>query len=256
MQPSGRVFVGAICASLLPRGLRVIQPGLGHVYAVKMDKLTETGMALAHPTSEMITAYATGAATDGASLLVATHLTYCAACRARVAEREAMSGALFAKADAAVMATSALDATLARLDAPAETAVEASLGPASAESALPRTITAFLGGAELRWRFRMPGVSEIEMPSAGGERISLIKVRPGASVPAHTHTADEATLVLCGSLHDRGAVYRTGDVAIATEDDDHHPKAGPEGDCICLTVMSGGVRFTGAFGRALNMFAE
>jgi putative transcriptional regulator len=205
----------------------------------------------------MITAYATGAASEGVSLLVATHLTYCAACRARVAEREAMSGALFAGADDAAMDADALATTLARLDAPADTAPAEPVAVNGADDArLPRTITAFLGGQELRWRFRMPGVSEIEASSAGGERISLIKVRPGASVPAHTHTGEEATLVLCGSLHDRGAVYRAGDVAIATDEDDHHPKAGPEGECICLTVMAGGLRFTGAFGRALNIFAE
>lgn len=206
----------------------------------------------------MLTAYATGAATGGVSLLVATHLTYCPACRARVAERETVSGALLARSEAAPMAESALDETLARLGASAETASPAPAAKAGtgAGADLPRTITAALGGAELRWRFRMPGVSEIEIPSDEAERVSLIKVRPGASVPAHTHTAEEATLVLHGALHDRGAVYRAGDVAVATAADDHHPAAGPDGDCVCLTVIAGGVRFTGAFGRALNMFAE
>jgi putative transcriptional regulator len=209
-------------------------------------------MISAHPTPEMLTAYATGAASGGVSLLVATHLTYCAACRARVAERERVSGALFAEADAAPMAKGALDATLARLGAQAQTAAPI----VKADTGLPRTITAALDGAELRWRFRMPGVSEIEIPGDEGERVSLIKVRPGASVPAHTHTAEEATLVLRGALHDRGAVFRPGDVAMATAEDDHHPAAGPEEECVCLTVIAGGVRFTGAFGRALNMFAE
>jgi putative transcriptional regulator len=223
--------------------------------------LTDLYMAFAHPTSDMLTAYATGSATEGVSLLVATHLTYCAGCRARIAEREAMSGALFVQGDAAEMGADALKTVLARLEDGSEPPRrDAANAPAAAPvmdaTRLPHTITASLGDRELRWRFRMPGVSEIELPGSDGERISLIKVRPGASVPAHTHTAEEATLVLCGSLHDRDMVYKAGDVAIADVEDDHHPKAGPEGDCICLTVMAGGVRFTGAFGRALNIFAE
>jgi putative transcriptional regulator len=66
----------------------------------------------------------------------------------------------------------------------------------------------------------------------------------------------EATLVLQGTLCDGDARYAMGDVALATSDDDHHPRAEGSEDCICLTVLGGGVRFTGPLGRALNLFAE
>jgi putative transcriptional regulator len=91
---------------------------------------------------------------------------------------------------------------------------------------------------------------------ADGERVSLLRVRPGAGVPAHTHTGEEATLVLGGTLCDRDRVFGVGDVAVATPQDDHHPAAGQGEDCVCLAVIGGGVRFTGAFARALNLFAE
>jgi putative transcriptional regulator len=45
-------------------------------------------------------------------------------------------------------------------------------------------------------------------------------------------------------------------VAIATNADDHQPRAEPGADCICLAVVTGRMRFTGPFGRALNIFAE
>jgi putative transcriptional regulator len=102
----------------------------------------------------------------------------------------------------------------------------------------------------------MPGVSEFPLDLGGQERVSLLRVRPGAGVPAHTHTATEVTLVLQGVLCDRDTRFGRGAVAIATPDDDHHPHAGEGEDCLCLTVLDGGLRFTGPFGRALNIFAE
>jgi putative transcriptional regulator len=237
---------------------------------------TVTTMVSAHPTSAMLSAYAAGSATDGVSLLVAAHLTYCPACRAAVRELEALSGALFAAGPEASQGPS-LDAVLARIDrgggdpiraeAPAQRGGESGFGGRAAGAAimatgsapvLPRPIAAALGRPfeAIKWRFRMPGVSECPIDCGEGEKVSLLRVRPGAGVPSHTHTAEEATLVLAGALCDRGATYVPGDVSVATADDDHHPRAGLGEDCICLAVLSGGLRFTGAFGRALNIFAE
>ncbi|PKP63665.1 MAG: transcriptional regulator, partial [Alphaproteobacteria bacterium HGW-Alphaproteobacteria-8] len=42
----------------------------------------------------MLAAYAAGTATEGVSLLVAAHATWCPACRDSVARIEALSGAL------------------------------------------------------------------------------------------------------------------------------------------------------------------
>jgi putative transcriptional regulator len=210
-------------------------------------------MADGHPTGEILRAYAAGTASEGMSLLVATHLTFCPACRRAVSALEAVSATLFEAAAPETVRDAAFAAILARLDA-----VPAPEPEAPVAEGLPRPLARKLGKRldETRWRFRMPGVAEIPIETAGEERVSLIRVRPGCSVPAHTHTATEATLVLRGTLCDGDRRFVAGDVAVATSADHHHPTAGEDEDCICLTVIDGSVRFTGTLGRALNIFAE
>jgi putative transcriptional regulator len=210
-------------------------------------------MATGHPTGDILRAYAAGTASEGMALLVATHLTFCPACRRAVSALEAVTATLFEAALPEDEHGAALAAIMARLDIAAEPKPDRPL-PAD----LPRPLAEAVGKGldEIRWRFRMPGVSEYPIETSGAERVSLIRVRPGTHVPAHTHTDTEATLVLNGTLCDGDRRFGPGDVAVATSADHHHPMAGEGEDCICLTVLDGGVRFTGTLGRALNLFAE
>jgi len=211
-----------------------------------------TNMPGAHPLPAMLRDYASGCASDGASLLVAAHLTYCADCRRKVDRFETLNGMMLRGEDEAALNHAAFDRVMARLDEPDRDA------PIRVRDAmLPGPVAQAFGRFEdIRWRFVMPGVSRCDLPSAGDEEITLLRVRPGVGVPAHTHTGVESTLVLCGALQDRGVVYAKGDVAVADSADDHHPRAAAGADCVCLAVMTGSLRFTGPLGRALNIFAE
>jgi len=207
-------------------------------------------METGHLTDELIAAYASGAAREGVALAVATHLTYCAESRRKVEARELVAGAILA--ETASVEPPSFDDLLDRLDdePPAEAEVTAS-GP------LPAPVVEALGMRfeDIPWRFRLPGVHEYEISMADGDNISLLKVRPGAAIPSHTHEAEELTVVLQGELEDGGATYKAGDIAIADASVDHKPRAGGDTECICLAVLSGGVKFTGPFGRALNLFS-
>jgi putative transcriptional regulator len=213
-------------------------------------------MTAGHPTDEMLRDYALGIGAEGAAMLVAAHATYCPACRAKIARDEALSGALLRHERVEPMSGAALASTLDRLDAPVDGAAETRRS-IEADGILPRPIREVVGPfRELKWRFVMPGVSKVDVAVDGDESVSLLRVRPNCGVPQHTHTAQEATLVVSGALRDRGRVFRRGDVSVATDDDDHTPRAEPGADCICLAVLAGSLRFTGAFGRALNIFAQ
>ena len=87
-----------------------------------------------------------------------------------------------------------------------------------------------------------------------GELCAVLRVRPGVAIPQHTHEAEELTVVFNGELLDADKRYGIGDMSVADPTVDHHPRAGGDRTCICLAVVCGGLKFTGPFGRALNLF--
>lgn len=221
-------------------------------------------MANTHPSEKLIALYASGEASDGASLAVAAHLTYCPACRARVAAMEAVAAAMMPEdsiddnGDVSAPQFDALLTKLAMVDEdrrthanPTPRSVPLEAGP------LPAPVAAVvgIGFADIPWRFRLPGVSEYVMDSAEGDSISLLRVRPGVAIPQHTHEGEELTVVFSGELRDGDSSYGVGAMSSADHAVDHHPRAGEWETCICLAVVSGGLHFTGKFGRALNLFS-
>ena len=206
-------------------------------------------MSNGHLTNELITAYATGAAREGVALAAAAHLTYCADCRRRVEARETVAGALLASAPGAQPPD--FEQLMGRLD---ETEVDVA---APFAGPLPAPVAAAIGVDfdKIPWRFRLPGVYEYEFSQADGDEISLMKVHPGSAIPSHTHEAEELTVVFEGELQDGVTTYSVGDISVADPSVDHNPRAGGDTACICLAVLSGGVKFTGPLGRALNLFS-
>ncbi len=215
------------------------------------------------PTDEMLAAYATGTASPGIELLVAAHLTYAPHSRARVAELERLGGALLASTEPEPMENgmddAALDRALAAIDAlPDPGATPPARPNGAADAPLPRPVIDAFGGDfdGIRWRFRLPGLSAVELPreEEGGEEISLLRARPGVKIPQHTHRGREMTLVLAGALRDGDTVFGPGDLEIADEAHDHRPEVHGSETCYCLIVLEGTLRFTGRFSRALNLF--
>lgn len=208
-----------------------------------MERLTET----------LTEDYARGATSPGLSLLVSARMSFAPDTRDRAARVESLGGALLEDAPAADMGAGALDAVLGRLDAEDETLPRRiDAGP------LPEVVMGAVGTdfARIPWRFRLPGVSDYVLDGFPDEKVSLLRARPGAAIPQHTHEGQEATLVLTGAMEDGGRVFRAGEVSINDESDDHKPRIVGDEICHCLVVMTGDLRFTGRFGRALNILAE
>ncbi|MDF2231339.1 ChrR family anti-sigma-E factor [Albimonas sp. CAU 1670] len=219
------------------------------------------------PDEALLAEYAAGSLPAGLSLLVASQLTFNPEGRRRVAELERLGGALLASDPAGAAEAAAapsLEAMLARLDREgprAEGARPAAVPPpADPGNPFPAPLRAVLSQSgvetpqDVAWKRLLPGLAEHIIEGVGDEHeeVSLLRARPGAPIFAHTHTGVETTLVLCGLMEDRGRTLGRGDVAIATDHDDHRPRIVGDETCICLVVMTGEMRFTGRLSRVLN----
>lgn len=221
--------------------------------------------------SELLSAYAAGQTTPGLSLLCASHLSVRPEAQAFVAAAEEFAGAGLRDLDT-TDARMGMDrsALLARLDAEDDGAASSDAPtfsrtdkadahrdgptPCLMPDVLRRAVGASLD--EVPWRFRLPGISHHVLADFDDEKVSLLKARPGSGVPTHTHRGLEATLVLSGAMRDGDAVLTRGDIALCDASHDHHPEIIGDETCYCLIVVDGALRFTGAFGRALNLFSK
>lgn len=125
-------------------------------------------------------------------------------------------------------------------------------------SVLPDALHAFVGREldDVKWRSVLPGLKEFHIFDKDSEtEASLLWIRSGRRMPAHTHEGSEVTLVLKGGFSDIMGHYCRGDIAIADGDVDHRPRADNGGDCICFAVTDAPVRLTGLIGRFLQRFS-
>jgi putative transcriptional regulator len=122
----------------------------------------------------------------------------------------------------------------------------------------PRALHHLLGKniADLPFRMVMPGLREYRVPTDTAVKAMLYRIKPGRRMPQHTHSGSEVTLVLKGSFLDSSGTYGRGDIAIADEETDHDPVAGPGEDCLCFAIMDAPLRLTGPIGRLLDRFVR
>ncbi|HYM04654.1 MAG TPA: ChrR family anti-sigma-E factor [Stellaceae bacterium] len=208
-----------------------------------------------HVPEELLVDYASGASSVAVAMTVAAHLSYCPVCRAELSRLEALGGAMFESAEDSPLPESALTSVLARLDTPVPPPPPL---PAFV-SGLPRPICQYVGQPleRLPWRTRLPGFAEYRLPVPSGQgKVSLLRIRPGRSMPQHTHEGNELVLVLRGSYTDALGHFGPGDVAVADADVDHRPVADMGQDCVCLAVTDAPLRLTGSVGRMFARFVR
>ncbi len=211
------------------------------------------------PPDEMIADFASGATSPAVSLLMAAHLTQSPESRERLSAFEDTCGALLLDEQGEAMAEDSFDAVMAMIDDDTDAKpVSPTSGRSDTECPLPHPVLERIGMAfdEIPWKFRLPGVSVYDFDGFGDQKVSLVRARPGATVPQHTHKGTELTLIMQGVMLDNGVEYHAGDVAVNTEDDDHRPKILGDEICYCLIVQQGDLHFTGRFSRILNYIGE
>lgn len=209
-----------------------------------------------HATEETLMRYAAGTLSAGPSIVVQAHLSKCAACRARVAQYEAVGGALLNGLEPTALAPDALSRMRALIDADA---APASARPVETPEVDGIRLPDSLRGCEIGpWRWVGPGrrMSRVSVAHDPDANLILLKVGPGLALPDHGHVGKEFTYIVSGSYSDRFGQFKAGDLAEMDDDIEHQPIVDADSECICLAALEGKMRFNGFFGRLLQPFVR
>ena len=123
-------------------------------------------------------------------------------------------------------------------------------------SQLPITLRSHLKNNVVKWKsFKDVKVASL-LPKENNEKLELIHVMPGAKIPQHTHEGNESFLVLHGSYSDEYGSYKQGSVQVRSDDHDHTPVGHAQTGCIGLAYTHGKIKFSGKFGKLLNIIAN
>jgi len=208
-----------------------------------------------HLSDALLIGYSAGQLPEAFNLLVATHVSMCDECRARLAAFDAVGGALLDDLAQARIAPDSLSATMARIRGQAPSPRTA---PVRARGLFPDPLRAYVGGDldAVKWRAVGGGVRQAILPTARDASARLLHIPAGVAVPDHGHRGTELTLVLQGAFRDETDRFGPGDVEIATQDLEHTPVAEPGVDCICLAATDAPLRFSGLLPRLLQPFVR
>lgn len=209
-----------------------------------------------HLNDELLMGYAAGCLPEAFDLVVATHVSLCDECRARLSAFEEVGGAVLEDELAeATLAADSLDRTLALIaDEPAPLPARR----AADNAVFPTPLQDYVGGDldAVEWRPVGMGVSQAILDTTKEARVRLLKIPAGCAMPDHSHRGTELTLVLQGAFEDEGDLYARGDVEIAGEETEHTPVAAAGQDCICLAATDAPLRFSGLLPRVLQPFLK
>lgn len=213
-----------------------------------------------HLAEATLISFAAGALTPEMSAVAAVHLQGCRHCRRLLAHAESIGGALLARQQAAPAepAPDLRQQMLEQLDA-APAAKTASIGvPAPAEhdrdDELPLPLQAYFGKSwsALRWKWAAPGLHMIRATGACKDKLIMLKVAPGRSMPLHSHEGTELTQILKGSYHDMLGHFGPGDAADLDDATEHQPVSSTGGPCICVAALDAPLKFPGWLARKLQ----
>jgi len=194
-----------------------------------------------HLTDALLMAYSAGSLPEGFNLVVATHISMCDECRARMHEFDAVGGAVVEDVVPVELSDDSFAATLALI---AEGGIEVADPPAQ-NGTLPAPLQDYVGGDldAVKWRKVGGGVRQAILKTDKSARVRLLRIPAGMAMPDHSHGGMELTLVLQGAFTDETDRFAVGDIEVATQDDHHQPVADVGADCICLTATDAPLKF-------------
>lgn len=207
-----------------------------------------------HLSDALLMAYSAGTLPEAFNLVVATHISMCDDCRARMESFDTVGGAVLESCDVAALDVGSLDATLAMIAGAPADRDRPSAAPKS--GIFPAPLRDYVGGDldSVRWKKLGGGVSQYLLDTSRDATVRLLHIPAGTAVPDHGHRGTELTLVLKGAFIDGHDRFARGDIEIADEDLEHTPIADLGEDCICLAATDARLKFNKLIPRMAQPF--
>jgi len=202
-----------------------------------------------HISDTLLLSYASGELAHPFAVVVASHISLCPECRARLGAHEAAGGVVLEALAPQSVTAGLKDTLLSRLDTPMPEPEQ----PRYRKSGIfPGAVMTALKGQPPRWKMLGRGVRQSILHDGRDGSVRLLYIPAGQAVPDHGHRGLELTLVLQGSFSDETGTYGVGDVEIANQELDHTPIAGMGKACICIAATDAPLRFFGTLPRLLQ----
>lgn len=216
-----------------------------------------------HPAFESLMSCSAGSMPEAFAAVMASHISVCPACRKELSLMEDIGVELFSKLAPEAVVRDAPVAMMRRAEAgdepraPAATLPEVGKDGVTA-GGMPAPLEHLAGSdlARVPWRRLARGIEHFPIPLSPGAKghLRLVKVAPGAVLPAHDHGGTELTLVLRGSYSDVTGHYKAGDVSDLSEGIEHSPIADAKEGCVCLIASDEKIRFKSVMARLWQPF--
>jgi putative transcriptional regulator len=209
---------------------------------------------------EWLAAYSAGALTDSKRLVVDCQMALHPTLAEEIERFDQIGGAFIETSNGETMSegfVAKLDELISKLETQNHLVTEDKPSSGSPENWMPHPLNEFLKETDvpLKWQASGPGVERAVLCEENGERLYLLKARPGLKMPVHSHRGQEWTLVLQGGYHVGENAYKAGDLHCEDETCQHQPVIDDDGeDCISLVVDEGKLVFKDPIARIAQLF--
>jgi putative transcriptional regulator len=221
-----------------------------------------------HPDIELLLKYANGQLEPALAIAIGLHQQRCNKCQTSIADIESIGGDNLEQSSDAELSSNSFEQLLAQLgsvDLAENNLLQ--VQPEQKNDSIDLTYSN-LAVAELdlslikklaeqhfeniKWRRVTNKISQSELELGDDSfKVELLKFKPNAKIPKHTHKGNEFTVVVQGCFKDHYGEYQLGDFILMNQKNEHQPMAGKDG-CICLAITDKQLHFTGFFGPVIN----
>lgn len=197
----------------------------------------------------LVSGYVAGSLPRPLHVLMDAHLELSPANRPIVAGLEGVAGDALEQLDP--MELGDRDGALSAIFA---SRASAETDPVKRCGTMPRALADFVGHSvdDIPWKTKMPGFREFDMEDVDGCHVSMFWIKPGRTVPSHTHEGMELSLIIDGAFRDERGRFGRGDISIADPSVDHRPVAERDVPCIGFAVTDAPLRLTGSLRQRLS----